>query len=108
MTNNKYNTLTVPAQPSHNTLTITTGANKTHTARPGGSPTSKTLKLTNTHYPAYTHVSCYLLLLWPSASSYTSVVVVNNSLRSLLTTTPSVVVLLLSNNNRWWWYVLLL
>ena len=41
MTNNKYNTLTAPAQPSHNTLTITADENKTHAARPGGSPPAK-------------------------------------------------------------------
>ena len=41
MTNNKYNTVAVPAQPSHNTLNSTAGAYKTHTARPGGSQPAK-------------------------------------------------------------------
>ena len=45
----KYNTLTVPAQPSHNTLTITTDAFQNIHSLPGGLATSKTLKLTIGH-----------------------------------------------------------
>ena len=41
ITSNKYYTLTAPAQPSHYTLTFTADVNKTHTARPGGSPPAK-------------------------------------------------------------------